>query len=104
MDPVHAEALAEFRAFNYEQIYLRDASVAQATAVIEVLTALTEHFIDSPNQIPGVLEAGGLRSGEAAARHAAVAYVAGMTDRFAFRSAVALLGFASDRLPQGIDR
>ena len=104
MDPDHAEALAEFRTFNYEQIYLRDASVAQATAVIEVLTALTEHFIDSPNQIPGVLDDGGLLSGEDDARHAAVAYVAGMTDRFAFRSAVALLGFDPGRLPQGIDR
>jgi len=26
-----------------------------------------------------------------------------MTDRFAFRSAVSLLGFDPDRLPQGID-
>ena len=78
--------------------------MAQATAVIEVLTALTEHFIDSPNQIPGVLDDGGLLSGEDDARHAAVAYVAGMTDRFAFRSAVALLGFDPGRLPQGIDR
>lgn len=104
MDPVHAEALAEFRAFNYEQIYLRDASVAQAHAVITVLTALTEHFIDSPNQIPGVLDEGGLMSGEDEARHAAVAYVAGMTDRFAFRTALSLLGFDPSRLPRGIDR
>jgi dGTPase len=102
MDPEHAEALAEFRAFNYEQIYLRDASVAQADAVIEVLTALVEHFIDSPNAIPGVVELGGLVSGEAEAVRSAVAYVAGMTDRFAFGSAVALLNFDPARLPKGI--
>ena len=33
---------------------------------------------------------------------AAVAYVAGMTDRFAFSQAVALLGWDPDKLPAGI--
>ena len=33
---------------------------------------------------------------------AAVAYVAGMTDRFAFGQAVALLGWDPDKLPAGI--
>ena len=54
MDEPHAEALAEFRTFNYESIYLRDASRLQAASVIEVLTALVEHFIDHPNAIPEV--------------------------------------------------
>ena len=103
MDPDHAEALSAFRAFNYESIYLRGASVAQATAVIDVLTALVEHFADHPNAIPGVSEQGGLLAGETDAVTAAVTYVAGMTDRFAFRSAVALLGWDPGRLPQGID-
>ena len=44
-----AEALAALRAFNYEHIYLRPASVAQAEAVIAVLQALVEHFADRPN-------------------------------------------------------
>jgi len=104
MDPSHAEALAAFRAFNYDHIYLRDASVEQAEAVISVLTALVEHFVDHPNTIPGVLELGGLLAGEAEAVTAAVTYVAGMTDRFAFRAAVSLVGFDPDKLPQGIDR
>jgi dGTPase len=104
MDADHAAALAAFRAFNYEHIYLREAAAAQARAVIEVLTVLVEHFIDHPNAIPGIEVAGGLMAGEAAAVEAAVTYVAGMTDRFAFRSAVALCGFDADRLPQGIDR
>ena len=104
MDADHAAALAAFRAFNYEHIYLRDASVAQAHAVIEVLTVLVEHFIDHPNAIPGIPELGGLLGGEPAAVDASVTYVAGMTDRFAFRAAVSLCGFDADRLPQGIDR
>jgi dGTPase len=33
----------------------------------------------------------------------AVSYVAGMTDRFAFQSAVAHLGWDPSRLPVGID-
>ena len=103
MDEAHAEALAAFRAFNYEHIYLREASKAQAEAVVAVLTALVEHFADHPNLIPEVASAGGLLSGEPAALHAAVRYVAGMTDRFAFRSAVSLLGFDPEHLPQGID-
>ena len=102
MDADHAEALAAFRSFNYERIYLREDSVAQADAVIEVLTALTEHFIASPGIIPGVPEAGGLMAGEDEAVRAAVAYVAGMTDRFAFDSAVELLDFDPARLPKGI--
>jgi dGTPase len=104
MDADHAAALASFRAFNYEHIYLRDASMAQAAAVIDVLTALVEHFADHPNAIPGVVEQGGLLAGEEAALRAAVTYVAGMTDRFAFRSAVSILGYDAERLPQGIDR
>lgn len=104
MDEEHAEALAAFRSFNYEHIYLRQASREQADAVIDVLRTLTDHFIDSPNTIPGVLDQGGLLSGEPEAIRAAVAYVAGMTDRFAFRSAVALCNYDPDRLPAGIDR
>ena len=102
MDADHAEALRAFRSFNYERIYLREESVAQADAVIEVLTALTEHFIGHPSSVPGVAEAGGLEPGEDAAVRTAVAYVAGMTDRFAFGSAVELLGYDPDRLPKGI--
>ena len=102
MDPDTAEALAAFRQHNYEQIYLRDAAKAQANAVIEVLRALVEHFSDTPNLIPDVVQLGGLNAGEPAAVAAAVNYVAGMTDRFAFRSAVSLLGWDPARLPKSI--
>lgn len=95
-----AEALAEFRRFNYEHVYLRPASRAQADAVIALLRALVEHYADRPNLLP---DAHGLDAGSAEALRAAVTYVGGMTDRFACRQAMALLGWDRDRLPVGID-
>jgi dGTPase len=96
-----AEALASLRAFNYEHIYLRPASVAQADAVVAVLQALVDHFGDRPNALPGGDL--GVAAGSPEAVRAAVTYVAGMTDRFAFHSAVAHLGWDPSRLPVGID-
>jgi dGTPase len=101
LDEETAEALAQLRSFNYERIYLRPASRVQAEAVIPVLRALVEHFADRPHHIPGA--DGGAAAGSTEALHAAVAYVGGMTDRFAFRSAVALLGWDPRRLPSGVD-
>jgi dGTPase len=95
-----AEALAALRAFNYEHIYLRPASVAQADAVISVLQGLVEYFADRPNALGPDL---GLAAGSPEAVRAAVTYVGGMTDRFAFQSAVAHLGWDPSRLPVGID-
>ncbi len=42
-------------------------------------------------------------AGSEDAVHAAVTYVAGMTDRFAFRQAVALLGWDPAKLPVSVD-
>lgn len=97
-----ADALAAFRQFNYEHIYLRPASTAQASAVVDVLQALVEHYADRPNLLPADRQ-GGLDAGSAPALRAAVTYVGGMTDRFAFQQAVALLGWDARRLPKGID-
>jgi dGTPase len=104
MDARHAEALAAFRAFNYERIYLRDASREQAAAVIGMLRALVEAYAERPELIPDVARRGGLDGGSALALHEAVTYVAGMTDRFACRSAVTQLDWPIDQLPRGIDR
>jgi dGTPase len=79
-----AQALAALRAFDYARIYTRPASVAQAEAVVTVLRALVEHFAE--------------REGV----ERAVAYVSGMTDRFAFRTAVEALGWDPARLPVGV--
>jgi dGTPase len=100
MNPPGAEALAEFRRFNYEHVYLRPASRAQGEQVIVLLQALTEHYADRPNLLP---DAVALDSGSPEALRAAVSYVAGMTDRYACRQAMALLGWDRGRLPVGID-
>ncbi|HEX6786277.1 MAG TPA: HD domain-containing protein [Acidimicrobiales bacterium] len=97
-----AEALAAFRQFNYERVYLRPASVAQARSVIAVLQALVEHYADRPNLLPADRH-DGVEAGSDAALRAAVTYVGGMTDRFACAQAVALLGWDPDKLPRGVD-
>ncbi len=95
-----AEALAEFRRFNYEQIYLRPESRAQATAVIGLLRALVEHYGERPALIPdGVV----FEPGSPQALRGAVTYVGGMTDRFACRQAMALLNWDKAQMPAGID-
>ncbi len=104
MDARHSEALAAFRTFNYETIYLRSASRQQASAVVAMLRALVEYFTAHPLLIPDVADGAGDVANERAALELAVAYVAGMTDRFACRSAVTLLDWPEDQLPNGIDR
>jgi dGTPase len=103
MDGKLAETLAAFRRCNYEQIYLRPASLTQGASVVAVLRALVAHFTDQPNLIPGVRSGGGLGGGSDAAVFEAVAYVAGMTDRFAMGVAVSELGWDRERLPRGVD-
>jgi dGTPase len=101
-----AEALAEFRAFNYEHIYMRPASLRQNEAVIRVLRALVEHYADRPNLL-GLPEAPfppavGVDPGSDEALRAAVTWVGGMTDRYAFAEARARLGWRDEDLPRGI--
>jgi dGTPase len=109
MAPAMAEALAEFRAFNYEMIYMRPASVAQGQAVVRVIRALVEHYADRPNTMPfpELMGSGrpddGSSAGSEQALREAVTYVAGMTDRFAFTQAVGRLGWDPDALPAGLD-
>ena len=45
-------ALAALRAFNYERIYVRPASLAQSRAVVEVLRALVEFYAEHPAAMP----------------------------------------------------
>ena len=104
MEPDLADALAEFRAFDYERIYLRPASLAQADAVIRMLRALVEHYAALPALLTG--PAGvplAVPAGSPEAVRAAVTYVGGMTDRFACDLAVARLGWPVGQLPRGVD-
>ena len=110
----YAAALSEFRQFNYEHVYLRPASQAQARAVIDLLQALVEHYADRPNLLADIdtqhhidhqhsaVPVAGIQAGSADALHSAVRYVSGMTDRFACRQAMMLLGWSADRLPHGV--
>ena len=100
MESEVAEALAAFRRFNYEQVYLRPASRTQAMQVVDLLRALVDHYSTHPGLLPDPVDA---TSGSADAVRHAVAYVAGMTDRFACRQGVALLDYPIHRLPRGID-
>jgi len=102
MVPEVAEALAEFRRFNYERIYQRPESKAQATAVIDMLRALVDHYLVHPALLPSHAEEP-FDAGSERAAHEAVTYVGGMTDRFACEQAVRLLDYPEDRLPRGID-
>jgi dGTPase len=109
MAPDIADALAEFRRFNYEHVYLRPASRQQADAVISLLRALVEHYADRPHAIPHqtVEAALGERAdyvdaGGPEALRAAVAYVGGMTDRFACQQGLARLSWDPAKLPRGI--
>jgi dGTPase len=102
MDDTTATALAEFRRFNYDHIYMRPASLEQSASVVRVLRALVEHHAERPETLdlqnaPDPLEPGG-----PAALRAAVTWVGGMTDRYAFAQAVDVLGWDRRDLPAGI--
>jgi dGTPase len=103
-----AEVLAAFRRFNYDNIYMRPASVAQGDAVIRVLRALVEYYADRPNTLPFAdfddpRPFAPVAAGTEDAIGNAVRYVAGMTDKFAFTMAITHLGWDRHALPMGID-
>lgn len=94
-----AEAMDAFREFNFERIYLRPASVAQAEKVIELLRALTDWFAHHPARI-GTAASATLLPGSPEAVAQAVRHVSGMTDRYAMSSAVTHLGWDPAKLPR----
>ncbi len=116
MSEAQAEALASFRAFNYEHIYMRPASLKQSRAVIRILGALVEFYADRPHAIsygphtmsmnPPTATSDRLNPedqvdpGSTEAFVRAVTWVGGMTDKFAFRQAQSLLGWDPVSLPK----
>ena len=80
MDPDVAEAMAELRAFMFERVYLRSEGRAHRRHAIEVVQDLVRHYETHPSEIPSAGPDG------RTALEQAVDYVAGMTDRFAFRA------------------
>ena len=99
-----ASALADFRAFNFDRIYLRPAARRQAEKVIGLLRGLVDFFLDAPRRLPA--DAAGLHPdvepGSLAAAALAVRYVSGMTDRYALGLGVELLGWRPEELPRGV--
>jgi dGTPase len=95
-----AGALAAFRDFNFERVYLRPAARAQADKVVRLLRGLVDFFSDAPHRVPGSV----LPEAEHALDPVAVAvhYVSGMTDRYALGLGVELLGWRPDDLPRGV--
>ncbi len=100
MLPEPAEALAQLRQFNYHRIYTRPQSIQQSAAVVAILRALVEHYSAHPQGLPPAHQPNELQPDPVLA---AVAYVAGMTDKFAFEAAIRLLNWPRDQLPVGID-
>ena len=98
MQATEAEALAAFRSFNFERMYLRAEAVDQADRVIELLRALTEWFIANPSALR--LDRAAMTDDELVA--AVVGYVSGMTDRYALSLAVEHLGWDPAKLPRGV--
>ncbi|MPY96058.1 MAG: HD domain-containing protein [Acidimicrobiia bacterium] len=98
-----ADALAAFRLFNYEHIYLRATSVDQGHRVVRLLRALVEHYAGRPQLLPASREARACGPSSPDAFRAAVTHVGGMTDRYACERALDLLGWPSDDLPGGFD-
>ena len=111
MMPDTAEALSAFRKFNYEHIYLRPASTRQANSVIALLRALVEHYADRPHSLPiqttqavlgSAVEVSHIDAGSDEALKASVAYVAGMTDRYACQQGLTQLNWDPAKLPFAI--
>jgi dGTPase len=109
MPAATAAALAALREFNYTHIYQRPDSVIQSKTVITMLRALVEHFAGRPHEMPADAASGrgrGVALGTTDASdsvRAAVSYVAGMTDRYACRTAIERLGWPESDLPRGVD-
>lgn len=95
MRATEAEALQAFRDFNFERIYLRPESVAQAERVIVLLRSLVEWFTQHPVD-------GDVSPGSESAVSAAINHVIGMTDRYALNLAVEHLGWNPAALPMGV--
>ncbi len=99
MDAETTDALAAFRSFNYSEIYLRPASRAQARIVDRLLSELVEWYAADPRRL---VDAGRAVTDDADPVHEAVAFVGGMTDRFAHDRAIEHLGWREEDLPLGL--
>jgi dGTPase len=96
MRAAEAEALAAFRAFNYERIYLRPESGGAGAPPPPPHTPPGALLLANPNHMT---DGSALTPNSDQARAEAVQYVSGMTDRFANTAAVRHLGWQESALP-----
>jgi dGTPase len=77
--------------------------------VVDLLRALVDHYVDHPQLLAENDPLGRTSTenvatpGSSDAVRSAVAYVAGMTDRYACRQGIALLDYPLHKLPRGFD-
>lgn len=83
MNQTMADTLAEFRDFNYKNIYLREQSLVNSKIVVDTLGSLTNYYLENESALPYHLE---FDSQEEKIR-SVVNFVAGMTDQYAFEKA-----------------
>lgn len=72
-------AMDALRSFMFERVYLGSAVRAERERIEEVLSALFDHYVKHPEQLPPS------RAGEAEMAQRVTDYLAGMTDRFCIR-------------------
>ena len=80
MDPDIAQAMAELRAFMFERVYLRTEGEPHRREAIRIVQDLVHHYEAHPSEVPSAPLPG------SSPLERAVDYVAGMTDRFAYRT------------------
>ena len=80
MDPDVAEAMRELRSFMFERVYLRAEGEPHRRRATAVVQELVRYYEANPSETPDSTPA------PCSALERAVDFVAGMTDRFAFRS------------------
>ncbi len=104
MPEAEADALAAFRSFNFDRIYLRPAARRQAEKVVGLLRGLVDFFVDAPARLPPAATGmhNDVPAGSPEAAAIAVRYVSGMTDRYALGLGVELLGWRPEDLPRGV--
>ena len=100
-----ASALAAFRAFNFERIYLRPAARRQAErrrSACSAAWSTTSPTRPGASRWCATARSRARVAGSPEAAALAVHYVSGMTDRFALGLGVELLGWRPDDLPRGV--
>ena len=89
------DAFRSLRAYMFREVYLASPASDESARARAVVTALFRMYLDDPSLLPP--------GGDADPVTRATDFVSGMTDRYACRQGMALLGWPIEQLPKGID-